>query len=337
DHALGAVDAALEWLHALRGAAAARVDALLSAPEWKRTVDALQTVVAELTPRAPAPRVSTRVRQRQGRVELALFVEETRSDGSLAPPRLLAPDELQTAAVTRALPQAPLLAPLLRAADPALAPHALRLLAGSLVTDAEEPARSVRVVEAELEVAVREDAGQVRFAVRIAGQPGTEALLANRALEPGPLALYDREGGRCLLVVVSPALAAISARLLDGNVAFPFEAAPPLLEKLEALVPAVRLHLPASLQGARVEPDDRLVLQLAPTLPTGVRGQLRTRPLAEGPALLPGRGQPRVSAMRHGRRVYADRDFAGERRRADALLAALGLRASDEFAFNVEG
>lgn len=104
------------------------------------------------------------------------------------------------------------------------------------------------------------------------------------------------------------------------------------LPKLAALAPSLQRKLPlvnrAGINARRIAPlDTRLHVQVAP-LPTGLRFQLRTRPLGSGGVFCPpGQGSAELYGLLEGEPVLVERDLAGEQRALDQLCVELPLLA----------
>jgi superfamily II DNA or RNA helicase len=158
--------------------------------------------------------------------------------------------------------------------------------------------------------------------------PTKDVVERLRALRSGTTFLWsDGEHAELLVVRVADPEA---MRLALGSVVrygqrFPPEAEAALLDRLTALQPVLPVAIAPELEGAEVAPSHRHVLRLGLRDP-GLELVLLARTLDGAPLHGPGDGPERILALHAGRRVYAQRDLAGERRAAEELAAALPLQ-----------
>lgn len=163
-------------------------------------------------------------------------------------------------------------------------------------------------------------------------------------LDPAPLgegSHFRLDTARRTLVVVrfDARARALAASIRDSDV-LPPEAVP----QLAALAPQLERQLPihgrAALASRQVAPVDTRLHVLVHPLPSGLRFQLRTRPLGPGGVFcVPGHGATELFGLLDGEPVLTRRDLAQERKAAEDLqqeLAALaglelheGLELSD--------
>jgi len=138
---------------------------------------------------------------------------------------------------------------------------------------------------------------------------------------------FDAAKSLLTLVQYDPETLAL-AQALGTQAELPGIAVP----KLAALTAGLQRKLPllnrAGLDARRVAPlDTRLHAQVAP-LPTGLRFQLRVRPLGEGGVFCPpGQGSAELYGLLDGETVRVERDLAAEQHALDQLCSELPLLA----------
>jgi superfamily II DNA or RNA helicase len=170
--------------------------------------------------------------------------------------------------------------------------------------------------------------------------PANDVVERLHALRSGTTFLWhDPEHAELLLVRVADpeAMRLALGSLVRYGHRFPPEAEAALLERIGALQPVLRVAIAPELAGEEVAPSHRHVLRLG-LRDTGLELVLLARALDAAPLHGPGEGPERLLALHAGRRVFARRDLAGERRGAEELAAALPLQHATRtraFAWNV--
>lgn len=201
-----------------------------------------------------------------------------------------------------------------------------RLVGHSLVFREEGPVRVERG-EASLRLSKEEDGG---YALTVAVGPLVTGEGVSCTLGARGIVLFDRRAG---VAAVAPARRPVleMARVVAANrPRFPAEARDELLARLPAIEAVAAVELPEDLAGDEVVASDAVVVRLAVEVPSGLSATLRVRPLAGGPALVPGASPSRVSAVADGRRVCTRRDAKAEGARARKATESLALGAFPE-------
>ena len=130
-------------------------------------------------------------------------------------------------------------------------------------------------------------------------------------------------GGRIRFAAFDRQTSLLVSHVVRTEPRFPPEAHGEILTRLEQLEKLLPLELPEFLLGETVEPDNRVYVRLGLSEEGELSVSLRTRPLADGPNLLPGEGSPAVSAWQDGKRVRT--------RRALGVEAELANECVNEF------
>ncbi|MFK7986502.1 MAG: DEAD/DEAH box helicase [Sandaracinaceae bacterium] len=205
------------------------------------------------------------------------------------------------------------------------------------VVRSDQPKVGVQVRRGEVEVVLEEAAGTrstlLRF--RIAGARARSPMwsaeeLLSRSVSPSATHVMTHraapEGVEQVVVAPLPhAVRELALAVLRWDTAVPPEADEALLALMRRLPGEVTVELPPRLRGEQVAGEPRPVVRLEPTIGRGLRVGLRVRPLATGPAHLPGHGPRHLVGALEGRRVHVRRDLDDERARATAVANLLGL------------
>jgi superfamily II DNA or RNA helicase len=148
----------------------------------------------------------------------------------------------------------------------------------------------------------------------------------------------DGAANHCHLCLVERDLTLALQALVAEPAAFPDHALPDVLARFERLQRRVGLDLPPDLRGESITADERIVCRLTPIGDSGLRVELRVRPLPGAGDWVPGQGPRALVASRPQGRFHTERDFDAECGRAlhlsDALELTEGLRAGP-FQFDV--
>ena len=329
-HALAAVDTALLWLRQPWTRAFGEALENLLLPNWDRTLRALERAL-EANPRGEAgTEVSFRLevfeeygvmvsaavqpRARKGVPAGSKRVSRQRLLGEYGP--LLSQTDARIAALLEEGP-----------ASPAL----LRELVDHPRLFLEETQEKVRVERAQVGLVAEERAGAVMVTAGVDGTALPAAMLERvRRGKPDQALFLWFEGSRLLtLIEAGPEVRALLAVLHKHGNAFPPESHGALLEKLSQFSSRVPVALPRSVMGASVPPQEIPVLRLEAQASGQVRVELRTRPLADSGAFVPGEGARDVHVRRGAGAVHAVRDFVSERAAAAALQARLPLDTAE--------
>jgi superfamily II DNA or RNA helicase len=359
-HALAAIDVALAaMVDASRTEEWARLARALDEPEWARALSALDVAGAARRARLSQPDslvVSFRIGVLHGgHVSVTPYLHRRLqrggySAGSRASPRQFAGGTSHLAPEDRpALESLGYLPSCSNSYGYDLSPGRNetaaieKLLGHPRVFFEEDPASPVSVRSAAIGLAVRQlEDGGLEITPTVGGEPVEAKGLAESLANLGPGALFvriDRRNLLCEAVSVSApedARAVVWALVTHGQ-RFPAEAEALLLERVGLLQEMLPVEVPASLEGEEVPAERHLVLRLR-LLDAGLELCALARPLDGAAAHRPGEGPPRLSTIRHGRRIFVRRDPAAEEALAREIQASLpldGAREEPRFRFVV--
>jgi superfamily II DNA or RNA helicase len=125
---------------------------------------------------------------------------------------------------------------------------------------------------------------------------------------------------------VTPEAAALLGIVSEQGAALELDAAAALVDRIERAEVGLPLTLPPVLAGRSVPAARALSLLVTPR-ETGALIELRVRPIAGGPASVPGERPERFTAMVGGERLAAQRDLPRERASATELARTLAVQA----------
>lgn len=168
---------------------------------------------------------------------------------------------------------------------------------------------------------VEVEGGAFRFGVTLGGQD-----IAAHIEDAG---LWRRvwwalDGARLWVATPTPEVAARLVQIASRRVWVSAAGADALRERLARLVEAVPVALPEALRGPEVAADARPVVRLSGP-PDAMTLSLLVRPAPERATFAPGEGPDRLPVQRAGQLVTVVRDLSGERTRAAALAAEVGV------------
>ncbi len=351
-HLRAALDAAVDLCARPDLPAHADVMAVLGVPPWQRLMARLDENLGRLRPRPddaeliwcvgpdPAPDRPPRLEARLARISpegptsverLALRELDGRAD------LLASPLDARAAALVRlGLDEA-------RAAQTSLGPARIFRVLESLcgahnvygLDDGSLAGRvEVRRVQPTAVLHTSPD-GSIEVRVRIGDRLFSAEELSRLAPDRRHVFRVDPGAGRCDIALLEARWQALLDALLFCPAALPPEGAEQLLRRLHLLQPEIEVDLPAELRGDTRPADPTVVFRLRPRSSdqhTGLWVEVCVRPLPGGPLWAPGEGPDLLLHQEGGRRLSLERDLPGERERAGAALAAIGLLAEGESA-----
>ncbi|AUX43524.1 helicase SNF2 [Sorangium cellulosum] len=334
-HVLAAIDAALLWLRQPPTEAFFRALEELGRPAWERTLLALDRALEE----SPAARAGVELVFRldvlgDAGVEVAPYVHRLGKKGQRGAGTRITRRRLLHEHGARLSPEDARAAALLPDGDGLASRALLEALVGHprlVLGDA--PDCPVRVERAPVGLVAEERSGAVRVSAGVEGTALPPALL-ERVRKAGPedvVFLWDWDKGarRLTLLDVKAELRALLGVLVrEGNL-FPPESHGALLTALAKWAQRVPVAMPRSVMGESVPAEVLPVLRLVAHAHGAVEVELRVRALADGPALVPGRGARDVHLRRGDRALHAVRDLRREEDVARALAAELPLGGAE--------
>ena len=176
--------------------------------------------------------------------------------------------------------------------------------------------------------------GQIRLRVRL-GERVVTPSDASYVLEDGSGGLHvwvAPDMSACAVLRVAPALVTVIGELARRGDELPAEATAALLQRLPRLSARIGVSVDPSLRGreesAAVTPHVRIALAGDGRLDV----QVRSRPLPDASAVVPGEGYPEVFVQRDDGTVCGVRDLGAERVAAREVAALLGLHEDAEVA-----
>ena len=314
-HVLAAIDTALRWLER----APEKELAELSRPAWQRTLAAIDRALEASTP-APTGAEVTWQLQVDEEVHVSAWIGEQ----ELGRRELL--HQFTIPAIDSRL------AALLPEADEP-APRALLegLVDHPRVVLRRAPQLAVRIERLPVGLVAEERLGAVKVSAGLEGA-ALPAYLAERVRQADPeevLFLWDEGPRRLTLLEVKPELRELLAVLQKENAVFPPESHGALLESLSKWAQRLPVAMPRSVLGEAVPPVILPVLRLEARPKGAVEFELRVRPLADGPALVPGEGARDVHLRRGEKAVHAVRDLKAEAAFVTALCTELPLTRAE--------
>ncbi len=332
EHA-AALGCAIDALCDPEGAARKAIEAWLAVPPWRHAINELEEEVARATLYQREPtgeRIAFRM-PAAGGVLPRVALQSPRRGGGFTAGRLATLVEARVKATVDSLEDEILdLLQALQSASGAhlgqrplfqrlmdlLAQHPRVFLEGDTATP-------LRVLRAQPRLVVTGEGEMHRLEVWL----GEHRLDASTGVGVGGMLLHVAPGSAVylhgVLDAVSRAVVESTARTRNE---LPTEAVDAVCRVLGAH-PGVQLalELPAVLRGAQVPPDNTPVVRLSLGGGGSLRVAVRVRPWPTSSLQVPGFGVTTVLGERDGERVFTERDFAGERARCAAVLAAVGL------------
>jgi superfamily II DNA or RNA helicase len=359
-HPLGALDAFVELLTQPTARAYDPLYEFVTVPPWTRFLHRLDQVLVGLPPTgAPKERLSWRIgRDHSGDVALEPQVHKRGASGSwsrgtrIALPKLLRRSDLgATAADVRTtellLGGAEYAGYYSGAPSPSRIFRAIEALSGAsnvFLTERRDAPVVIRKVDPRLQLQRPADAGSndnaqaVELRITVDDLALTPREVLDRTTDCYFIDL-DASANLCRLAVLGRDLEAMLRAAAVEPVVFPDTVLGEVIPRLERFETTVGLDLPGDLRGEMILPDERLVCRLTPIGDSGLRIEVRVRPLVGAGEWPPGQG-PRVLMTSGAKgRVHTERRFAEEVASADRLLAALGLagaRSSGAQTFDVD-
>ncbi|WP_437719411.1 DEAD/DEAH box helicase [Sorangium sp. So ce448] len=336
-HVLAAIDAALLWLRQPPSEAFFQALDELGRPAWERALLALDRALDE----GPGAR---------GGVELSFRLDVVEAAGVVVAPWIhrlgkkaqrgagarLGKKRLLLEHGGKLSPEDARIASLLPEGNAFASRALLEALIGHprLFLD-EAPDVAVRIERAPVGVVAEERHGAVRVSAGVEGTALPPALLdrARRARPEEVLFLWDWDKGArrlTLLDVKAEIRALLDVLAREGDV-FPPESHGALLAALSRWALRVPVAMPRSVMGESVPPELLPVLRLTAQPRGAVEVELRVRPLADAPPLVPGAGARDVHVRRGDRALHAVRDLRREQDFAAALAAELPLAGAEPF------
>ncbi len=329
-HVLAAIDALLDILDE-EGAESEAILAELGRPAWVRALGEIDARLAPET-REATTRIGWRVaRTRDGLSIEAVVQKATRSGGFSKGSRISLVELGRSPALADALPADREAVRILRVGEltglhrrGGFAARALLALVGHPNVMLAAPTfKHLTVRTGTLGLAVLEREDGALLSPTVDGEPTSAQLLVDAYDDLDHLSwLIDEDAGVCKVVKApAQALAVVDIIARRGGF-FPPEAVPALLERLPALGERAGVTLPPSLRGDEVPADPRPLIRLEALGQGALRVSVLARPLADGPALVPGEGPDEVVAARPAGRVHARR---GVRDEADRIRDRIGV------------
>ncbi|MSP93105.1 MAG: DEAD/DEAH box helicase [Myxococcales bacterium] len=206
--------------------------------------------------------------------------------------------------------------------------RALRALVGHPRVVAGDPPVLVTIHEATLRLSVtpRPDGGATLGFVGAHGPIALDDVIAAFRLGSGGVLIeVEPAAGRVTLTSYAPAMPNLAEVLQRRSTGVPSDGMPALLARLDALQRTMPVDVPDAMRGQAVEPDPRLVVQMAATGPTSLRLDARIRLYDGAPLVVPGEGHDIVQVQRDGLRLWARRTRADEPEFAAGTLDGLPL------------
>ena len=316
-HVLAAIDTALLWL---RSAPQKELDEL-SRPGWHRTLEAIDKALQTSAPVVNEAEVIWRLE-----IGTEIFVTPQIGEREVGRRELmgLSGVDVRLAGLMREPGE-----PASRALLEALIGHPRLALSPTLSPAGE---REITIERALVGLVAEERMGSVIVGAGLEGAP-LPPYLADRVRSAKPddlLFLWDQGPRRLTLLDVKPELRELLFVLRKENAVFPPESHGALLETLSKWAQRLPVAMPRSVLGEAVPPAILPVLRLEARPKGAVELELRIRPLADGPALLPGEGGRDVHLRRGEKAVHAVRDLKAERAFAEKLVSELPLSPAEE-------
>ena len=342
EHALHAVDYALDIVHNPHSLLRPALARLIAVPSWTRLLTRLESHVPALLAGpslervvfllAPDERESVTLaiqkRGKRGYSSGRRITAEKLVDQS---PEAVAPEDRAAVAAVREYELES------RRSSHPLDTHAvLPLLAGHpRVYRADDPEVRIDVVAVPLTIALEVVPAGARVAIRV----GTKTIEPSTRV-PGVLA-HDEVGQRRVAVAeVPPSLREIVLAAAAHPAVIPEEAFDRVIAVLLRLQSdALDVRLPEKMRGRAVPAHARLVARLEPTGDESLRVTFLCRPAPGGPAFSPGRGPAFSIGSDEDGRLHVRRDLAAERAAADAARERFNLdhsRADAEYTFRLD-
>ncbi|QSQ22451.1 DEAD/DEAH box helicase [Pyxidicoccus parkwayensis] len=327
-HVLAAIDSALVWLRQPWTDEFGDVLEELVRPAWERTLRALERAVEESPSGASGAELSWRLEVIPSYgVELAPYLHRRNKKGQLSTGSRLTRKRLLQEYGSLLTPTDARLAALLPETASPASRELLFELANHPRIFLEDTDQLVKVERAKVGLVAEDRDGTVIIAAGIDGAslPPTLMERVRKSKPEEALFLWD-EGSRRLTVldVSAEARAVLGVLHRHGN-AFPPESHGALLERLSKFSQRLPVAMPRSVMGEALPTQSRPVLRLEVLHGGNVRLEVRTRPLPDSPAFVPGEGSRDVHIRRGTTPFHAVRDFVQEREAAEALLLRLPL------------
>ncbi|WP_437595371.1 DEAD/DEAH box helicase [Sorangium sp. So ce590] len=336
-HVLAAIDAALLWLRQPPGEAFFRALDELGRPAWERTLLALDRALDD----GPGARAGVEITFRLDVVEgagvaVAPWIHRLGKKGQRGAGARIGRKRLLLEHGAKLSSDDARIAALLPDGDGFASRALLDALIGHprLFLD-EAPDVAVRIERTPVGLVAEERHGAVRVSAGVEGTALPPALIerVRRARPEEVVFLWDWDKGArrlTLLDVKAEVRALVDVLVRDGNV-FPPESHAALLSSLSRWAQRVPVAMPRSVMGESVPPELLPVLRLTAQPRGAVEVELRLRPLADGPALVPGAGARDVHVRRGEKALHALRDLRREEDFAAALAAELPLGGAEPF------
>jgi superfamily II DNA or RNA helicase len=185
----------------------------------------------------------------------------------------------------------------------------------------------VRIRRARCCLRVRSSEAGYRFELAVGGvSVALGAVAPERLARDRLVTAYDARSSTLHFAELDDATLALIVALRSTPDALTTEGVDAVLGAIAAFPDtAADLDLPEEVAGAPVTADARLIVQLTLSNDGSIAGAIRVRPIAGGPALVPGTPPERAYGTLDGRRVFAVRDLEAEEARAARLVAELSL------------
>ena len=332
-HVLAAVDCALLWLR--QPWSAGFGDALqgLVQPAWERALVALGRALEEHeVASAAGAELSWHLEVVEGfGVLVEPYLHKRSKKGQRSPGTRIGRSRLLREHGALLSPADARLLALLPDAGAAVSQTLLLELCGHPALFLEETDELVRVERAKVGLVAEDRGSAVSVTAGVDGTPLPAAAIDQlRKARPDQALFLWYEGARLLTVLEAGAeLRALLGVLARHGNTFPPESHPALLDQLSKLSARLPVALPRRVMGVAVPTVDLPVLRLEAQPGGQVRLELRTRPLPESGALVPGEGARDVHVRRESGPVHAVRDFVQERAAAAALQDQLPLDTAE--------
>ncbi|MFP2910172.1 DEAD/DEAH box helicase [Pyxidicoccus sp. 3LFB2] len=331
-HILAAIDTALLWLRQPWTDAFGELLEEVVRPAWERTLRALERAVEESPAGASGTELSWRLEVIPSYgVELAPYAHRRNKKGQLSTGARLTRRRLLQEFASLLSPTDARLAALM----PETTAPASRELLFELVNHPriyfEDSADLVRIERARVGLVAEDREGTVIVTAGVDGAALPAPLLerVRRSKPEEALFLWDEGPRRLTVLDVSPEARALLAVLQRHGNTFPPESHGALLERLSKFSQRLPVAMPRSVMGEALPPRNVSVLRLEAQPGTAVRVELRVRPLPDSGTFVPGEGSRDVHVRRGTTPFHAVRDFVGERKDAEALVARLPLDTAE--------
>ena len=331
-HRLAIIDTALLWLRQPWTEAFGELLEDLVRHPWERSLRALELAVED-SPGGPSVEISWRLQVIESYgVELAPYIHKRNKKGQRSTGARVNRRRLLHEYGSQLSPTDARLAALLpEGTGPASRELLFELTGHPRIYLDDDSQQLVRIERARVGLVAEEREGLVVVNAGVDGAALPKPLLerVRKSKPEDALYLWD-EGARLLTVldVSAEARALLAALLRHGNT-FPPESHGALLERLSKLSLRLPVAMPRSVMGEAVPPLNLPVLRMEARPDGAVRVELRTRPLPDSGAFIPGEGARDVHVRRGTKAVHAVRDFIQERQAAETLASQLPLDTAE--------